>query len=429
MEKGRAMRMNRRLAVGTLLVGAFALSACASGGGQSSAEESDPNLTVWFMRGDVPDAAQEWLATEWAERNDGAELTIEIQDWDGIVTKLQTSLASESQTPDVVEFGNTQVRTFTSVGALSDISDLQEEIGGDALIPSLVEAGSIDETLYAAPFFAGSRVIFYRESMLEEAGIEVPETIDELGDAAVALKEANSDVANFEGIFTAAKDLGSNLGWLFTYGTPIAEQDGDQWVGTLSTPEGIEALEALQRIYTEGMSTAATATVDETRTPYVPYNEGRAAMFSSLPNAWDEISPELQEDTGAFALPGTDAGDIGHALAGGSNIGIAAASPNQEHSRELLAMMFEPEFQEYFATEGGWVPGNTEYSVPAEGNPAAEAQVAAVENSMMTPLAPGWGVIESNDVMRNLFTEVAQGGDVTALAEEYDAIITSLLNE
>jgi N,N'-diacetylchitobiose transport system substrate-binding protein len=423
------MRLNRRLAVGTLLVGAFALSACAAGGPEASGGDSDPNLTVWFMRDDVPDAAQEWLTTEWAERNDGAELTIEIQDWDGIVTKLQTTLASESQTPDVVEFGNTQVRTFTSVGALSDISDLQADLGGDSLIPSLVEAGSIDEALYAAPFFAGSRVIYYRESMLEAAGIEIPETIQELGDAAIALKEANADIDDFEGLFMPAKDLGSTVGWLFSYGTPIAEQDGDQWVGTLSTPEGIEALESLQEIYSEGMSTAASATVDETRTPYIPYNEGRAAMFSSLPNAWAEITPELQEDTGAFALPGTSAGEIGHVLAGGSNVGIAALSPNQEHARELLAMMFEPEFQEYFATDGGWVPGNTEYAVPAEGNPAAEAQVAAVENSMMTPLTPGWGVIESNDVMRNLFTEIAQGGDVTALAEEYDATIASLLNE
>jgi N,N'-diacetylchitobiose transport system substrate-binding protein len=424
------MKMSRRAAVGITLVGALALSACSGGTGGSGSGESDPNLTVWFMRDDVPDEAQEWLQTEWAERNDGAELTIEIQDWDGIVTKLQTTLASETQTPDVVEFGNTQVRTFSSVGALSDISDLQEELGGDALIPSLVDAGSIDGAMYAAPFFAGSRVIFYRESMLEAAGIEVPETVEEVGEAAIALREANiGAVPDFEGIFAPAKDLGTNLGWLFTYGTPIAELEGEEWVGTLSTPEGIAGLEALQAIYTEGMSTAATATVDETRTPYIPYNEGRAAMFSSLPNSWDEITPELQADTGAFALPGTSAGEVGHVLAGGSNIGIAALSPNQEHSRQLLAMMFEPEFQEFFATDGGWVPGNTEYAVPAEGNPAAEAQVAAVENSQMTPLAPGWGVIESNDVMRNLFTEIAQGGDVTALAEEYDATIASLLNE
>nr|WP_314844940.1 extracellular solute-binding protein [uncultured Microbacterium sp.] len=425
------MKLRKHLVLGAAVVGVLALSSCSAGGsgGGGSDSESSAELTAWFMRDDVPDAAQEWLKTEWAERNDGAELTIEIQDWDGIVTKLQTTLASESQTPDVVEFGNTQVRTFSSVGALSDISDLQSEIGGDSLIPALVEAGSVDDELYAAPFFAGARVIFYSKSMLADAGIEVPETIEELNDAAVALKAANSSIPDFEGIFVPAKDLGNGLGWLFTYGNPVAELDGDTWKGTLSTPEGIESLEALQRIYSEGMSTAATATVDETRSPFTPYNEGRAAMFAALPNAWEKITPELQADTGSFALPGLEAGETGHVLAGGSNIGIAALSPNQEHARELLAMMFEPEFQEFFATEGGWVPGNTEYAAPQEGNPGAIEQVTAVENARMTPLAPGWGIIESNDVLRNLFTEIAQGGDVKALAEQYDATIESLLND
>ena len=421
--------MKKHLMVGAALAGALILSSCSAPSSGSNGSESSPDLTVWFMRDDVPDVAQEWLKTEWADRHDGAELTIEIQDWDGIVTKLQTTLASESQTPDVVEFGNTQVRTFTTVGALSDISDLKEELGGDSLIPALVDAGSVDESFYAAPFFAGARVIYYRESMFEEAGLEVPATIEELSDAAVALREAHADVPDFEGIFLPAKDLGTGLGWLFSYGTSIAEPDGDQWKGTLSTPEGIAGLEALQKVYSEAMTTAATATVDEARTPFVPYNEGRAAMFSSLPNAWDDIDPALQEDTGSFPLPGLEEGEVGHALAGGSNIGISALSPNQEHSRELLTMMFEPEFQEYFATEGGWVPGNTEYAAPQEDNPAAVAQVPAVENARMTPLAPGWGIVESNDVMRNLFTEVAQGGDIDALATQYDATIESHLND
>ncbi|MFS0853238.1 extracellular solute-binding protein [Microbacterium sp. 179-I 3D4 NHS] len=425
------MKMKKHAALGALVVGALALSACSGGAASSGSDggESSPDLTVWFMRDDVPDVAQEWLKSEWADRHDGAELTIEIQDWDGIVTKLQTTLASETQTPDVVEFGNTQVRTFSTVGALSDISDLKEEIGGDKLIPALVDAGSVEEEMYAAPFFAGARVVYYRKSMFEAAGLEIPESIEELNEAAVTLREANSSIPDFEGIFIPAKDLGNGLGWLFSYENPIAELDGEEWKGTLSSPEGIASLEALQKVYSEGMSTAATATVDETRAPFVPFNEGRAAMFSSLPNAWDKIDPAIQADTGAFALPGLESGEVGHALAGGSNIGISALSPNQEHARELLAMMFEPEFQEYFATEGGWVPGNTEYASPREDNPAAIEQVAAVENAWMTPLTPGWGIIESNDTMRNLFTELAQGGDVKALAAEYDATIASLLND
>ncbi|MGI6878322.1 extracellular solute-binding protein [Microbacterium sp. gxy059] len=423
------MTTTRRIAMGTLLVGALALTGCSGSDGSGGGGESSPDLTVWFMRGDVPDSAQEWLVDAWAEKHDGAELTIEIQDWDGIVTKLQTTLASASQTPDLVEFGNTQVRTFTEVGALSDITDLTDAIGGDDLIPALVEAGTADEKLYAAPFFAGTRVIYYRESMLEAAGVDVPETLEELGDAAIALKEANvGDVPDFDGIFLGAKDFGSGLGWIFTSGSSIAEQDGDQWVGTLSEPEGIAALEELQRVYLEGMSTAATASVDETRQPTVNDNEGRTAMFSALPSHFASIDPELQDDTGAFALPGLSAGETGHVLAGGSNIGIPALSPNQDHARELLHLMFEPEFQESFSTEGGWVPGNTAFSVPDEANPAALAQEDAVQAAVMPPPTPGWGIVESDDVVRDLLTELAQGEDPAEIARKYDEIIASHLN-
>ena len=84
------MKLRKHLVLGAAVVGVLALSSCSAGGsgGGGSDSESSAELTAWFMRDDVPDAAQEWLKTEWAERNDGAELTIEIQDWDGIVTKL-----------------------------------------------------------------------------------------------------------------------------------------------------------------------------------------------------------------------------------------------------------------------------------------------------------------------------------------------------
>ncbi|UFU03576.1 extracellular solute-binding protein [Ruania suaedae] len=424
------MRSQRRAAlVAATMAGALALTACSSGGGSSDAEES-ADLTVWFMRNDVPEVAQEWLVDTWAEQNDGAELTIEIQDWDGIVTRLQTTLASPDQTPDLVEFGNSQVITFSAAGALSDISDMQEEIGGDELVPSLVEAGTFDGSLYAAPMFAGSRVIYYRESLFEEAGIPLPTSIEELTDAAIALQAANPEgTDDFEGMYLPARDFGSAMGWVFTYGANFAEQDGEEWVGTLSEPEGIAALENLQRLYTEGTATAASASVDESRQPYIAYNEGRAGMFSGLHLMYDEIAPELQEDTGVMALPGEEPGSVGHVFAGGSNLGIPAASENQEYARDLLRLTMSEEFQTYFASDGGWVPGNSTYAEPLAETEVGEAEITAVENAVMTPNAENWGVVEGNDVIRDMMVQLAQGEDPQTLAADTDATVAQLLND
>lgn len=426
---GEGVNVRMRYAgLAAVAAGALVLAGCSGGSGSTSGQE-DPNLTVWFMRDDVPDVAQEWLIDTWAEQNDGAELTIEIQDWDGIVTRLQTTLASPEQTPDLVEFGNSQVITFTSAGALSDISDLQAEIGGDDLVPSLVEAGSYDGSLYAAPMFAGSRVLYYRESLFEAAGIEPPTTIEELTAAAAQLQEANpEDVDGFEGIFLPARDFGSAMGWFFTYGAQFAAQEGDQWVGDLSTPEGIAALENLQELFTTGTQTAASATLDEARQPYVAYNEGRAGMFSGLHLTFDEIDPELQDDTGIIALPGLEPGSVGNVFAGGSNLGIPALSPNQEYARDLLQLTMSEEFQTYFASDGGWVPGNSAYAGPLGETEVGQVEIIAVENSVMTPNAEGWGVVENNNVIRDMLVRLAQGEDATALASETDAAVENLLN-
>lgn len=403
------------------------VAGCSSGSPATSSDDQD--LTVWFMRGSVSEEGQEWLKDQWAEGHDDAELNIEIQDWDGIVAKLQTALASPDQTPDLVEFGNTQVGAFSSAGALSDISDMQEELGGEELVDSLVASGTYEDKMYAAPFFAGSRIIFYNKELFKAAGVEVPTTLSEVGEAAIELQEANpEDVKDFSGFYLPAKSFAEAMGWVFTNGANVATQTGDEWVGTLSTDEGLTALNQLQDIYLNGTTMAATATTDESRTPAVPYNGGRAGMFMGLPSSWDDIDEDLREDTGVLALPGLEAGTIGNAHSGGSNIAIPAKSPKQDLAREALNLIFEPTFQEYFASEGGWVPGNITYADPLKDTEVGKVEVEAVENSAALPTAENWASVEAANVLRDVLTKIAQGGDVEQIAKDTDQRIEELLN-
>src|SRR5699024_10427900 len=117
-------------------------------------------------------------------------------------------LASASESPDLVETGNTQSTTFTSVGAFADVSDLYEELGGEDLIPSFVEAAVVDGKNYAYPLYAGARGVFYRKDLVESAGLSEPQTIDEFHEAMIALGEANpDDVDGFSGMYFAAVDI------------------------------------------------------------------------------------------------------------------------------------------------------------------------------------------------------------------------------
>lgn len=404
-------------------IGGLLLSGCSAASDDGAEPES---LRVWFMQDSAPQESLDWLEEAWAERHPDIALDIEIQSWDGILEKLQTALASESETPDLVEIGNTDVSAFSTYGALTDISDMREEIGGDSLVPSLVDSGSVDGTLYAAPLYAGSRIVYYRPSLFEAAGLEVPTTIQEFVDTAVTLQEANpEDVDGFSGIYMTAKDTGATHSILFSNGANYAAYEDGEWTATLDAPEATTALEQMAEIWQNG-TTAAMDTLDQTSQQWVPFNEGRAGMFIGMGFAANNIDESIDWDV--FTLPGVTSDEPGHAFAGGSNVAIPAQSSNQDLAKELLQLVMSEDFLEPFASVGGWVPGNVDYGTSLNETAVGAASLAATETSAGTPASPSWGVVESTDVIRNFYTQIATGADLTTAVESVQTEIEDLLN-
>src|SRR5690606_8951905 len=121
---------------------AITLAGCAGGGTDTPAADEGPaDRRVWLVGTDSPREARDYLRTTCEAATAGSTLTIEEQSWTGLVDKLTTSL-SGSDSPDVVEVGNTQAAAFTSSGAFLDLTDQFEALGGDDLLPGFVEAGS-----------------------------------------------------------------------------------------------------------------------------------------------------------------------------------------------------------------------------------------------------------------------------------------------
>lgn len=425
--------MRRPIATTTAAALALALTACGSSSdGSTDGEESgSADLTMWLMERSVPEEAQDWLVEEFESQHEDSTLTIQHQPWAGIVELLQTSLPDAEQTPDLVEVGNTQASTFTSVGAFSPVDDMLDELGGDSLIESSLDAGSWDGTTYTPPLYAGSRIIYYRKDLLEDAGIEVPQTLEELGDAAIQLNEANPEnTEGFTGIYLAAADPKTLEGWLFTHGGDYATQDEDgTWKGELSSPESLDGLREAQRVMDEGSEYVQDSN-ETVQAAGELFSAGRVGFLSGLPYMEDEIDQEMwdQDQIGVIALPGLAEGEPGVTFAGGSNIGISAASQNQELSQEVLKLVYSEEFQSLLASEGGWVPGNLDYADALEG-PGAEPFRVAVENSKLTPNTPSWGVVDSSQLPAEIWTRIAEGDDVEQVAEEIDSEIEDVLND
>jgi len=124
-------------------------------------------LRLWLNGGDTPDDFVKFAIGEFNKVHPDVKVTFERQQWTGIVEKLTTALSS-SDSPDVVELGNTQAQAFEAAGALEDLTAQKAALGGDDLLQSLVEAGTYDGKFYGVPYYAGARVVLYRKDLFEK---------------------------------------------------------------------------------------------------------------------------------------------------------------------------------------------------------------------------------------------------------------------
>jgi N,N'-diacetylchitobiose transport system substrate-binding protein len=455
--------MNKLLGLAAASAAAvLALTACSSGSSgtgtsstpsapASSADNSSRTITLWLAGGDTPDELRTYLKDTFKAKT-GATLAIEEQSWGDLLTKLTTSLPDAENTPDVVELGNTQAPTFTNVGAFADVSDMYEELGGSKLLQSFVDAGSVDGKQYALPYYFGSRYLFMRTDVWKEAGVATPTTLDEFNSAVATIAEKNPrDIKNFSGLFIGGQDWRNGISWIFANGGDLAKKVDGQWVSTLADANSLKGLAQLQAIY----KTASKAPADaKDQSPWLYINDtdaitdanGEVTGKTSLAAAtimapgwahWSigDLKKVDGKDTrewnpakfGTFVLPGND-GKPAPVFAGGSNIGISATSKNQDLARELLRIVFSAEYQQKLGG-AGLGPANSDYVSALGDDEFAKALIASASNSKLTPAAPGWAAVESAQLMEEFFGKIRDAADLSALAAEYDAKITPLLNQ
>ena len=407
---------------------ALTLAGCATSGGTDATEEG-AEIRVWLVGTDTPDEARDYLKTTFEEEHPGSTLVIEEQSWDGLVDRLTTSL-SGSDSPDVVEVGNTQASAFTSAGAFLDLTDHYEDLGGDDLLPGFVEAGSYDGKFYAAPLYSGARLVFYKKDALAASGLSVPTTLDEY--IANGEKLA-ADNPGKSGIWWPGQDWYNALPYVWENGGEVAVPDGDGWDAQFSSEESLAGLEQVQQV----MTNASRAPKDGNETsPEVGFCDGTTLQLSAP--SWVKWSilapadaeapgcPDQEENLGVYALPGMDGG-AAQVFAGGSNIGISAKSAHPELALSALEIILSDEFQTIYG-ENGLVPAKVSLADTLGTDEVAQATAEAAANAKLTPASPNWADVEAAGILQDLFVNIAQGGDVQALAEQADADIEAILN-
>ena len=445
--------MKARIAVLALATAA----ALAVGGCSGTSTPADPgstgaqNITMWLIGGDTPQKLRDYLVQQYTSVN-GGQLTIVEKGWGDIITELTTKMPDPTNTPDVTEIGNTQSPTFTNIGAFADVSDIYQQLGGSKLLQSFVDVGKVDGKNYTLPYYFGSRYVFYRKDVWAAAGVTAPPaTLSDFNQAVATIAEKNpQSIQDFSGMFMGGQDWRNAISWVFANGGDLAKFQNGSWTSTLSDANTVKGLTQWQNIQLTA-SHAPTTSKDDAPYRYINDTDSVKDSAGNVTNTslaaatimapgwahWsigvlgknaDGKDVRTWDDSvfGVFPLPGND-GLPAPVFAGGSNIGISAKSKHIAGAKQLMEIIFSAQYQKMLG-ENGLGPANSDYVSSLGSDEFAKALIASASNSKLTPAAPGWATIEQAGTLEEFFQKIAEGGDVTALAKQYDQKLTPMLN-
>ncbi|RLP83780.1 extracellular solute-binding protein [Mycetocola lacteus] len=423
---------------------ALLLTACSgtANGGAATGDTVVPKtdgkgktITVWTMQDDYDAATIAAINAEF-EKQTGAKVNIQEQQWNGITTKISTALAT-STPPDVLDLGNTQVASFAENGGLLDLTPYKKDLQqGQTWVTGLEEPATVDGALYAVPSFAGSRAVLYNKKIWAAAGVtEAPTTYAELTAALDKVKAANTE-ADFSPLYFPGQNWQASLQWVWDAGGDIATVKNGTWSGALSSPEaqkGLEAWKDFQNTY----STPASQTLDVQSPAQVQvFADGKTSAIIATYGLISQVlkaNPALTaDDLGAFALPGIS-GKPQPVLIGGSDWGIPTKTTNKDLALQWTKIAASPTIQKDFVFgSNGWIPNSTELAteIGATLDPTRKAFFDATQISRATPAAARWADLEGDKSINNLFTSIASGAkSAKDAAATFDQATDKTLNK
>jgi multiple sugar transport system substrate-binding protein len=349
------------------LAGALALTACGSGGGSDDGGGSGDGDTLTFMfRGGADEKAAYQAAIDKFTEDTGVEVQMTVTDADQYATKLQAAV-SGNKVPDVFYIEQANLQSYVASGVLLDITDQVEEAGVDLDniweygVDSYRFDGTLQGTpegrLYGLPKDVGPFAFGYNKTMLEAAGIplpdpDVPLSLDEFRDIA---KQLTTDTDG-DG---AVDQWGTGLNVQWNLQSMVWSNGGD-WTNedrtevTVDTPEFAEALQYFADLTNvDGVTPSASeaATLDT----YQRWMAGEIGFFPVGP--WDvSVYNDLDFEYDLIPWPAGSTGESA-TWVGSLGIGVSATSSNPDAAVQLATYLSaDPDAQQTLVDANVQIP-------------------------------------------------------------------------
>lgn len=361
-----------RPAVAFATVAALAGSLAACGAGGSDGDSDVTSLTLVVGNNPWTEGVRT-LAQEYEDET-GITVTIEAYGPEQLNDALQVRLNAQASDFDLLGFHVQDfLQEFSANGWLADLTDYVEsdpEWNWQDFQQSTREAVQIDGRVYGVPVMTERHIVYYRSDVLEDAGVPVPSTLDELEAAAAAVHDPDNGFYGISMRGARVPLVTQFASFLYSFGGDFHDDEGH---ATVDTPEAVEAYEFYGRLLRE-YGPPGTSNMGWVEASAI-FAQGNAAFYldaDSQAHVFTDETSSAVVDTVAYAsFPAGPAGSLPYNIVP-QTIGINAYSEKQDAAWEFLEWVSNEENTKWLlaeatvpvARESAWADPTTTAAYP-----------------------------------------------------------------
>ncbi|MEU8783659.1 sugar ABC transporter substrate-binding protein [Streptomyces sp. NPDC048637] len=368
----------RRLlaAGGGVALAAGLATACGTNTGRGGGS-SGPEISQWYHQYGEP--GTERAVKRYAAAYEKAEVRVQWRpgDYD---RQTAAALLTDSG-PDVFEVNGPLLDQIQG-GQVADLTEVVEPVKDDfhqaVLAPKIWQ-----DKIWGIPQVVDLQLLYYRKSLLSEAGVRPPQTLDELVDAAKKLSDKKT-----KGLFLGNDGGVGVLGGtpLFAAGLSLIGEDGK---AGFDDPAAARTLGKIRQMYADKSLLLGAPTDWSDPAAFL---QGLTAMQWSGLWALPQIKKALGDDFGVLPFPKDGSGGKPSVQVGAYGSAVSARSRRKAAATAYAKWLWvdRTDYQQDFALSYGFhIPARISLAKKAEQlreGPAAEAVRFATEHGHAEPL-------------------------------------------
>ena len=281
--------------------------------------------------------------------------------------RVTTDVATKGGQYDVMTIGTYEVPIWGKQNWLTELDNLGENYDVDDLLPAIRSGLTIDNKLYAAPFYGESSMVMYRTDLMEKAGLEMPNapTWSFIQKAAKAM--TNKDEGVYGLCLRGKAGWGENVALITSMANSFGARWFDEnWKPQFNPPEWKATLQYYVDVMKESGPAGSSAN---------GFNENLALFQTGKCGIWIDATV-----AGAFVTNKKDsevADKVGFALAPDNGLGkrgnwlwswtlaIPSSSKKSDAAMKFISWATSKEYSQLVADNKGWakVPPGTRASL------------------------------------------------------------------